>query len=106
MKISKDIRPSAEGLFPKLDTGVHGVALANGSRFDIGIIHCDDGVFIAVERHGAYRFTNHAVPSYVGSKLDLMEGDAENMADLINDQIGAAISGERYGEYCAELTAK
>ncbi len=101
----KDIRPNKNGIFPKLEPGLHGVAIGNGSRFDIGIIHSDGDIFVAIERHGAYRFGHHVHPSYVWQKLNVIEGDAENIADLINDQLGCGVVG-RYGKYYPEMTAK
>ena len=81
------IRPTIKGRFPKLEDGVHTVALGNMTQFEI--LKCGRGsaVFIGIIGKGCYSFTFNAHPSYVEEKLKVMGGDAENLCDFINCQL-------------------
>lgn len=101
------IRPNPQGVFPRIKPGVvHDVALGNSSMFPIVVI-TDDGfgsMFVAVERHGAYCFSTQAHAGYVSEKLKIKhEGDAENIANFINDQMFEPGEVERQGRYAPKL---
>ena len=101
------IRPTKSGVFPRLKTGVHQVCLGNSSMFDIGIIVFDRGIFAGINGYGAYHFAFRADAGYLQDKLKIrFEGDATNIADLINDQLYEPGSIERQGEYTEQLCAK
>lgn len=102
------IRPSINGTFPRLKTGVHEVCLGNSSMFNIGLIVTEDKPpFVAVEGHGAYSFGLVADPGYVQAKLNLRwEGDAAHIADFINDQLFTPGFIKRQGTYAKRLCAK
>lgn len=102
------VRPSVRGIFPQLLPGVirnfYGiVALGNGTQKHIGAFRTLDGVFLGVCGHGAAMFaTPLAAASVAGEALGIeYAGDAANMADLINDQLGAKCP--RLGRYMKEL---
>lgn len=102
------IRPSINGTFPRLKTGVHKVCLGNSSMFNIGLIFTKDNpLFVAVEGHGAYSFGLVADFDYVQAKLNLRwEGDAANITDFINDQLFIPGFIKRQGAYAKELCEK
>ena len=106
------IRPTKSGVFPRLETGVHDVALGNMTQFRIGIIrasvHGQDGLFVGVETRGAYHFSNRADTGYVMDKLKLApyDGDAAHIADFINDQNFEPGEIERQGTYLGSCCAK
>jgi hypothetical protein len=86
------------------------ISLGNWTSFRVAMfyLHADQtgfglgisfpALFVAVEGKGAYTFSSWAHWSYVAEKLDMMEGDARNMADLINAQLGAS-GAEEQGRY-------
>lgn len=107
----KTIRPSTKLTFPRLPDGLHSVALGNGSRFDIGKLTMPDGtILIAVVDYGAYTFGHYATAGYVAEKLGFrgLEGDAANLADLINDQLPepSRLALKRQGYYSPQLLEK
>jgi hypothetical protein len=103
----KPIRPNLAGAFPRLPSAEPvEVALGNGSQFTIAIVPNDGRVLIAVEGKGAYTFGHTAHPSYVQEKLKVMNGDAVNLADLINDQLFEPGSIPRHGYYYPTLCNK
>lgn len=100
------IRPNHQGLFPRLGLGVHDVALGNGTQFRIGIVPSFAGsIMVGVIGRGCYEFTHHVHASYVAEKLNLMDGDAANMADFINDNLyqQSAYVSKRQGHYLESL---
>ena len=100
------IRPTAPGIFPYLKNGLHSVALGNGSRFDVGVMRTEGGKLISIVGHGAYVFGHFATTGYVASKLGLLEGDAANIADLINCQVGSmTMPSDVQGDYNPSLLA-
>lgn len=104
----KVIRPTSKGVFPVLEDGVHHVALGNMTQFQIAIMRSAPLMFVGIVGKKCYIFSPiPAHPSYVQEKLGLLEGDANNVADLINSQYGfsAAPSGvEHHGYYHPNLT--
>lgn len=106
------IRPTKSGVFPRLETGVHQVALGNSTQFTIGIIHAgvhgQCGLFVGVEARGCYHFANRADRGYVMDKLKLdpFDGDAANIADFINDQNFEPGEIERQGTYLESCCVK
>lgn len=60
--------------------------LGNGTRFTVLVNVGPCGMFIAIEGHGAYTFCTKVSSGYVAEKLRILEGDAERMANFINDQ--------------------
>jgi hypothetical protein len=95
------IRPNQAGVFPTVGAGVFSVALGNMSQFRIGIIPNGEGLFVAVEGIGAYEFFGYAHRSYIEEKLDILDGDAANLADFINDQLEPG--SQRQGYYMKHL---
>lgn len=83
----KEVRPNPSGQFPMIPRDeLVSLSLGNGSRFTV-LVHVGQyGMFVAVENYGAYTFSTTAHAGYVASKLKLLEGDAERMAQFINDQ--------------------
>ena len=105
---SSTIRPNFGGYFPMAPVGkVFDLALGNGSQFRCLLAPCSSGLFLAVERFGAYTFAVTAHPGYVATKLGFGKylGDAANFADFINDQLSGCTSGVRVGTYHSSLTA-
>jgi hypothetical protein len=96
------IRPDSNHKFPLLNDGVHDLALGNGTQFRVGIVNGRTGLFLGIVGHGAYEFCVPACPGYVEDKLSLLEGDAMNLADFINDQTFSDTE-TRYGEYSESL---
>lgn len=88
-----NVRPTRSGKFPRLDLPFYGsTPLGNGTQFTFGIfeIDCNDGprLLVAVEGRGAYTFSGFVHWTYAAEKLGLLEGDARNVADMVNDQLG------------------
>lgn len=85
------------------------VNLGNGTAFAIGMFwFLDDGdrrLFMGVEGHGAYPFRGFVHWTYAAKKLGLLEGDAMNIADLLNRQLGHN-EGSAQGEYDGALLLK
>lgn len=103
------IRPSKSGVFPHLPTGIHEVALANMTQFEIIVARCPDrGVTgIGVVGKGAYVFAHAPHPCYVQEKLRVLPGDAENIADFISDQLvekSPTDHPDRHGSYSVSMT--
>lgn len=98
------VRPSINGQFPRLPDGIHDVALGNMSQFELAIVRQDGRMLIGIVGKKCYTFTFGPNPNYVGMKLGLDEGDAENMADLIASQFGGEV--KPYGSYTTKLCAK
>lgn len=103
------IRPSKSGVFPHLPTGIHDVALANMTQFEIMIARCPDrGVIgIGISGKGAYIFGHGPHPCYVQEKLRVLDGDAANIADFIADQINPKSptdQPDRHGSYSVSMT--
>jgi hypothetical protein len=103
------IRPSKTGVFPHLPTGIHDVALANMTQFEIIVARCPDrGVIgIGVVGKGSYVFGHGPHPCYVQEKLRVLPGDAENIADFIGDQINPKSPTDRpdrHGSYSVSMT--
>lgn len=91
------IRPNRLGQFPKLLLPFYGdVSLGNGTQYKIGMFICPNGrLFVGVENKGAYTFGSWCHHSYAKEKLNLrFEGDARNIADLINCQLGHPLEFE------------
>lgn len=96
----KVIRPTKLGVFPYLPDGVHNVALSNATQYRIAItstphpLGLGSGKFIAVESKGAYEFQSFAHWTYTLEKLRLapFDGDARNLSDFINCQLGIPFS--------------
>lgn len=84
------IRPYTHGIFPILEDGLYKVALGNSTQYEIAIMRHDRGTVIGIIGKGCYVFTHNAHPAYVQEKLKVGAGDAENVADFINCQLGGA----------------
>ncbi len=95
------IRPTIDGKFPKLDLPFYGdVSLGNSTQYKVGMFKTVSGrLFVGVEGKPCYTFGNWCHYSYAAEKLGLrFEGDARNIADFINSQLGHDLSAE--GEKC------
>jgi hypothetical protein len=104
------IRPAPDGTWPWLGESFFGeVALGNMTQFKIGIHRTDHGYLVSVCEHGAYEFSGFAHWSYVNEKLGVLDGDARNIADLINAQLVLA-EGKKQGiyepQFCTPLVAQ
>lgn len=86
----KPLRPNLTGQrWPKLMLPFMGeIALGNMTQFRFAILAdpINGGVFVAVEGKGAYGFPFGVMADYVEEKLDVLDADAANIADLINAQ--------------------
>jgi len=104
---SSPIRPTPTGRFPILDNGLHTVSLGNMTRWDIVVLHLHDrgAVVVGVMGKGAWEFSIKAHPSYVQEKMGgkVIEGDADNLADFINCQLGCHDDGDPFGRYMDRL---
>lgn len=104
----KVIRPTSKGVFPVLEDGIHHVALGNMTQYEIAVMRSKPSLFVGIVGKGCYTFGPFlAHPSYVQEKLEILEGDANNMADFINSQYGFnATPGriEYHGHYYESLT--
>ena len=103
-----EIRPTSKGEFPSLlteDDGVHSVALGNGTQWDVLVFQDldNDQVVIGIFMHGCYAFRRWVHASYVAKKLGVGMGDAGNMADFINCQLGMFDESKTQGRYDADL---
>lgn len=100
------IRPNAKGIFPSVLTNVLlPVALGNFTQYRILVAPTSRGVFVSVDGVGAYEFSGFAHWGYVMEKIKLKhDGDATNLADFINDQLGFCYP--RQGRYAAQLCAE
>ncbi len=95
-------RPNADNTFDRRpSTFFYGnVALGNMTMYKIATTMLRNGyLFIAIENKGCYEFEHFAHANYVQDKLRLMEGDAGNIADFINDQFPNREMTERQGRY-------
>jgi hypothetical protein len=93
------VRPDASGTFPVVE-GLRSVALGNGSQFEVSVSKCSDsaGRVIGVLGHGCYVFRSWVHWTYAKQKLNLLDGDALNMADFINCQLNGN-PGDVQGRY-------
>lgn len=99
------IRPNQQGVFPRVTNGVHEIALGNGTQHRI-LVHAAHGILaIGIMGKGCYEFGHTAHPAYVMEKLGLhpYEGDANHVADFINDQIYQPGFIGRHGAYAESL---
>lgn len=98
------LRPNQKGRWQRVvDQGNRGglfnVALGNMTQYRVGLMVTKNGVFVAVEGKGAYEFCFYADWRYVSGKLNIeFEGDAQNLADFINCQLGV-YRDEPQGDY-------
>ena len=88
-----NMRPNkigAEKRWPKYDieTFYGDLSLGNATMFRIGCFWTKGRLFLAIEGRGAYTFHNWVHRGYVQEKIGLMEGDAANVADFLNAQLG------------------
>lgn len=84
------IRPTTQGVFPKLIYPFYGeVSLGNSTAYKMGVFKNPDGrLFLGIEGKGAYVFSGWCHWSYVQEKLSIRwENDARNVADFINCQL-------------------
>ena len=96
----KPIRPNRDGEFPKLDDGVHEVALGNMTQFTVLLLYdlATEALWVGVKGKGCYPFSNSPHPAYVGEKLGIPNrSDQNNLADFIGDQISP--NPIRFGAY-------
>jgi hypothetical protein len=95
-----NIRPNSKGIFPLAPRGeVFTLSLGNMTAFTVCLTQGPYGLFVGIEGHGAYPFATYPHPGYVKQKLGIRyEGDANNFADFLADQLGVG-DGKRFGEY-------
>lgn len=94
-----EIRPNAEGVFPRLVNGPHRLALGNGTAYDILVFKTNGVLYLGIEGVGCYHFALPPDVAYVAEKfrLDRVMGDAMNLTDFVWDQI--APGAPRQGRY-------
>lgn len=99
-------RPNVEGRFERLALPFYGaVALGNGTQYRISAFRQGSRLVVGIETHGTYTFGAFVHWAYAAEKLQLLQSDAENVADWINDQL--SISPElRQGRYEPDLTSQ
>lgn len=76
------------------------VSLGNMTEHEILMISLprDDGFFMGIVGHGCYRFGRYYKKShYVAERLTIPLGDAENLADFMNELLG--VRAEEQGTY-------
>jgi len=108
---SSPIRPTPTGRFPYLCDGLYQVALGNMTQWEIAVLRLTGdfeshgNVVISVLGKGAWEFSIKAHPSYVQEKLGgkAIEGDADNLADFINCQLGCHDDADPFGRYMERL---
>lgn len=87
-------RPCAESIFRR-------VALGNGTAYTVGAQWVmEDGenvLLVSVIDKGAYTFSRFIHWTYAKEKLNLLDWDAQNLADFLNRQLG--LIGKAPGEY-------
>lgn len=88
MNTTQNVTPLRDGSFPRVMlNGLISLSLGNGSRFDVCLTPTEQGLLVAVVRHGAYFFAFAPDAGYLGGKLKLMDGDAEPMARFVAAQM-------------------
>ncbi len=108
---SSPIRPTSTGRFPYLCDGLYRVALGNMTQWEIAVLRLvgdferHGNVVISVLGKGAWEFSVKAHPSYVQEKMGgkVIDGDADNLADFINCQLGCHDDGDPFGRYMDRL---
>jgi hypothetical protein len=102
------IRPFENKEFKYLDSthGFVNIALGNGTMFQVGFIRNEGSFFIGIMGKGAYTFSHFAHWDYVANKLNLLEGDARNLADFINTQVLALEGFNKQGYYNLDCCIK
>ena len=119
----KPIRPSVHGVFPDVFGNLHKavgsdgtlyeyrggsshktfsgeVALGNGTQYRFRMFWHGEWLVVAILEKGAYEFDGYVHWAYAMEKLGLkFEGDAQNVADFINDQFQNKEPRERQGSY-------
>lgn len=99
------IRPDSTGRFPKVTLPFYGpVALGNGTQWTFSVVPGGNGIVVSIEGRGSYSFGHFVHWTYASEKLGLMQGDAENVADFVNDQLGVE-EDVRMGAYTPQLTS-
>ena len=98
----KTIRPTDPGVFPKLEDGVHSVALGNMTQWYIALNRHNGGVYVGVGGGCCYVFIVPPTWEHVAEKLKAGEADAGNMADFIACQLGDPRRNP-LGDYCRSL---
>lgn len=75
------------------------IDLANVTMYRMGMRKLYNGLFVAIERKGAFLFADNQKlhKDYVGEKLNLYGSDAANIADFLNTQL--RIESPNQGEY-------
>ena len=103
----KPLRPFKSGsrwenVTPEFQPFCGSVALGNVTQYNIAMFRKPNGeFFVAVEGCGAYSFGGEVHPGYLGSKLGIQfDGDAANLADLVNAQLGHT---SEFGSYSVGL---
>lgn len=84
------IRPTYDGKWPEVPRNkLLTVSLGNATEWRIGLFDTRPGrCLVAIERKGAFEFpTAHFLhATYIEEKLNLLNGDAMNIADFLNTQ--------------------
>ena len=76
------------------------VTLGNGTMFKVFAAYVKQNrIFVGIERHQCYTFDSWVHYGYVMEKLGLLNGDAMNIADWINCQLGCFLPDREQGVY-------
>ncbi len=96
-------RPDMGGNFPRLENGVHDVALGNGTLLEMLVFKSRGVLNLGVFGHGCYKFSSFVSAGFASEKLFSGGGlaDAAHVADFINCQL-QVFDGEPQGKYFKE----
>lgn len=103
-----EIRPTKEvgKRWPKLEGNCHVIdlSLGNGTRFDVTLMNDGQRFYVGIVSNGCYIFNFGILHSgsagYIAGKLNIGEGDANNLLDFLVAQLAPCWSkGEEYGNY-------
>lgn len=111
------VRPNSRGRFPALDNPFIGdIALGNGTQWMFMIALFDEKLSVFIRGWGHAVLPDASVqPEALMTALHasnppryhrILMGDAGNVADLLNDQLGYGNDVPRRGHYYPDLTEK
>lgn len=105
--MSDIIRPNMDHIFPVIPSPWHGeVALGNGTQWRMQLLRSSDyGIALHVVRWGLAVFNGQVSAAKVRKYMPkIIEGDATNLADFLNDQLhGPSLRVARVGYYFPNL---
>lgn len=84
-----------------LPSGLHTVALGNASQFEVCLFRTRMGLVVGIIGKGCYKFNIRPDAGYIEEKLKVRDGDAMNMADFVQCQLGGDPAG--WGDYHERL---